>query len=387
MQLNHHHASSVIITFSLLLMLIALFSLPSETSSRCTSPAHQPIFTPLQGSLEFNGTRAFTFLENQCAFGPRPPGSNNLTECGDYIITVLENAGWGVQTQVWTYHSTSLRNIMAGAITAPRYVVLAHYDTRPIAEMDPDPANRTKPILGANDGGSGVAALLELASVLPPEAKDQVMLLFVDAEDSGNYDGWEWIVGSTHFVNSLTDYQKNNMQAAVLLDMMGDADLQLMREQSSTQNLVDAIWEIAATMGYDDVFLGVPGFTMWDDHRPFLSAGIPALDIIDFEYPYWHTQADTPDKCSPSSLEAVGRVVEDFVQRQLVLPTSFRPQDPMTSLPVLFFLVVGVPVIALVILIIFVYWRKFIKILNESVSSPVRSGLGKKPNTLKFDSV
>ena len=183
------------------------------------------------------------------------------------------------------------------------------------------------------------------------------MLLFVDAEDSGNYEGWEWIVGSTSFVNSLTDFQKNNIQAAVLLDMMGDADLQLMREQSSTQTLVNVIWGIAATMGLDDLFLDEPGFTMWDDHRPFLSVGIPAIDIIDFEYPYWHTQADTPDKCSPESLEAVGLVVEDFVQRQLVLPTSFRPQEPPPSSPFLLILVVGVPLIILGFLILFVYWQ------------------------------
>ncbi|MFW9830957.1 MAG: M28 family peptidase [Candidatus Thorarchaeota archaeon] len=297
-------------------------------------------------------------METQCGFGPRPPGSDNLTSCGDYIISVLENANWAVQTQTWTYQSTFLRNIMAGAIDVPNYVLLAHYDTRPIADMDPDPANRTQPILGANDGGSGVAALLELAAVLPPSAKDHVMLLFVDAEDSGNYNGWEWIVGSTYYVNSLTDNQKNAIHAAVLLDMVGDADLQLKREQSSTERLVDVIWGIASNLGYETMFLNEPGVSLIDDHRPFLSVGIPAIDIIDFDYPYWHTQADTLDKCSPSSLEVVGRVIEDFIQQQLILPTNFKSES---LLPMIFFilLVIVMPIIVFILLILFIYQRKF----------------------------
>ena len=276
-------------------------------------------------ALGFNGTRAFTYLEAQCAFGPRPPGSDNLTRCGNYIISNLQTAGWLVQTQNWTFQGTPLRNIVAGAQAAPQLVLLAHYDTRPYADREPDPANRTRHILGASDGASGVAALLELAAVLPDAARDAVALLFVDAEDSGGLAGWPWIVGSTHYVSTLTAVQRSGIRAAILLDMIGDIDLQLKRETHSSAPLLDDIWQTAADLNYSSIFLNVAGWTLTDDHIPFLQAGIPAADIIDFDYPYWHTLADTPDKCSPTSLEVVGRVIEEYVARQLVTPTTYPP--------------------------------------------------------------
>jgi len=276
-------------------------------------------------TLGFNGTRAFTYLEDQCAFGPRPPGSDNLTRCGDYIISVLQTTGWPVQTQNWAFQDTPLRNIVAGAQAAPQLVLLAHYDTRPYADREPDPANRARHILGASDGASGVAALLELAAVLPDAAREAVVLLFVDAEDSGGLAGWPWIVGSTHYVSTLTAAQRSGIRAAILVDMIGDIDLQLKRETQSSAPLLDDIWRTAAALNYGSLFLNVAGWTLTDDHIPFLQAGIPAADIIDFDYPYWHRLADTPDKCSPTSLEAVGRVVEEYVLRQLVTPTTYPP--------------------------------------------------------------
>jgi Zn-dependent M28 family amino/carboxypeptidase len=224
--------------------------------------------------------------------------------------------------------------------------------------MDPDPLNRSHPILGANDGASGVAALLELASVLPPEAKNYIVFLFVDAEDSGYVNDWDWIVGSTYYVNGLSTVQRSNIQAAVLLDMMGDADLQLRREQYSTPTLVNALWQIAADLGYDNLFLNTTGYSMLDDHRPFLDVGIPAVDIIDFDYPYWHTLADTPDKCSPASLEAVGRVVESFVEQQLIAPTLFTPTVPLVGSFWDHLLLVVVVGMVVGLLILFVRWRK-----------------------------
>lgn len=303
-------------------------------------------------SLEFNGTSAFAHLETQCAFGPRPPGSDNLTQCGNYIISTLEAYGWTVQQQNWTYMGTPLRNIIAGVAASPHLVLLAHYDTRPRADHEPNPLNQSLPILGANDGGSGTAALLELAAVLPEAAQNSVVLLFVDAEDSGGISGWDWIVGSTHYVNSLNAAQISMIEAAILLDMMGDADLQLKREGSSTPNLVDVLWHTAAELGYGHLFLDIPGYTLVDDHRPFLQAGIPAVDIIDFDYPYWHTLQDTPDKCSPASLEAVGRVVEQFVQEQLEAPSTFRT-------PLGWWISIGVAcVVGIIVLGLVYYWRR-----------------------------
>jgi glutaminyl-peptide cyclotransferase len=281
-------------------------------------------------SLNFNGTRAFGYLESQCAFGPRPPGSDNLTRCGDYLISLLQAAGWSVQTQNWTFQNTPLRNIVAGAHAAPQLVLLAHYDTRPYADREPSPANRTRPILGASDGASGVAALLELAAALPPTARNAVALVFVDAEDSGNLNGWPWILGSTYYVSTLSASQRSGIRAAIVLDMIGDADLQLKRETQSSALLVNDIWQIGADLNYSNSFLNVVGWTLTDDHVPFLQAGIPAADIIDFDYPYWHTLADTPDKCSSTSLQVVGRVVEEYVTRQLATPTTYT--SPLSQL-------------------------------------------------------
>ncbi len=347
----------IIPSFILVLSLLLGFG---GVSFQVQSSSDNRAVAPVQYSLEFNGTRAFTYLEGQCAFGPRPPGSNNLTECGDYIISVLEGKEWPVQTQTWIYQETQLRNIMAGAIAAPQYVLLAHYDTRPIADSDPDPLNHSQPILGANDGASGVATLMELAGVLPEEAKAVTMLLFVDAEDSGNYNGWSWIVGSTYFVDHLSQAQKSNIRAVILLDMMGDADLQLPREQSSTPALVDAIWQTASELEYSNIFLSSSGPYVIDDHRPFLLAGIPAVDIIDFNYPYWHTLEDTPDKCSAASLEAVGCVVEAFMETQFVTPTFFIPTGhPFT--PDQLILLSMVPVVIGGCIILLVYKLKFQK--------------------------
>ncbi|MFX1565098.1 MAG: M28 family peptidase [Promethearchaeota archaeon] len=352
-QTSHFRLSRIGLLISILLLILTFSFVQVAVSYSIVQEyeSNSSIYS-LQGSLGFNGTRAFEYLEAQCDFGPRPPGSDNLTACGDYIVATLESLNWSVQTQTWTYLNTSLRNIMAGELALPRYVLLAHYDTRPIADSDPDPFNRSLPILGANDGGSGVATLMELAEVLPNEAQTVTMLLFVDAEDSGNYNEWDWIVGSTHFVASLSSTQKANIQAAVLLDMMGDADLQLPREQSSTPALVDSIWQVAADLNYDAVFLNLAGPYVIDDHRPFLSAGIAAVDIIDFSYPYWHTLEDTPDKCSPNSLETVGRVIEAFMEAQLQTPTPFTPTGFPFTPDQLFHLSMLIPIFGGVIVLI-----------------------------------
>lgn len=320
--MRHLHLAPILLSLLAVLSIATTATLPNPRFSQTALWIPSKGFAP---TLGFNGTRAFTYLVAQCAFGPRPPGSDNLTRCGDYIISVLHTAGWFVQTQNWTFQDTPLRNIVAGAQAVPQLVLLAHYDTRPYADRESDPANRTRHILGASDGASGVAALLELAAVLPETAHNMVALVFVDAEDSGGLAGWPWIVGSTHYVSTLDAAQRSGIRAAILLDMIGDADLQLKRETQSSALLLNDLWQIGADLNYSSNYLNVVGWTLTDDHIPFLQAGIAAADIIDFDYPHWHTLADTPDKCSPTSLEAVGRVVEEYVSRQLVTPTTYPP--------------------------------------------------------------
>ncbi|RLI07604.1 hypothetical protein DRO42_07830, partial [Candidatus Bathyarchaeota archaeon] len=177
-----------------------------------------------------------------------------------------------------------------------------------------------------------------------------VELVFFDAEDSGYYEGWSWIVGSTHYVAELPPERRSTIRAMVLLDMVGDANLQLKRELSSTRSLQDQVWSIAASLGHDDVFLSSYGGSIIDDHRPFLDCGIPALDIIQHDpFPwYWHTLEDTPDKCAAGSLEAVGRVIEAFVAQTAHQSTTFEP-DGLSAGPVVLTLAIAAPVLVAVL--------------------------------------
>jgi hypothetical protein len=133
---------------------------------------------------------------------------------------------------------------------------------------------------------------------------------------NGRIDGWDWILGSTEFV-------KNNPlqpQAVVIVDMIGDADLNIYKEKNSNAELTDEIWEIARELGYESVFIPEYKYSILDDHTPFLRAGIPAIDIIDFDYPYWHTLQDVPENVSAASLKAVGQTLHTWVIRQTPQP-------------------------------------------------------------------
>lgn len=254
---------------------------------------------------EFNGERAYADVVTQMAFGPRPTGSVAQTELIDWLMQSLRAAGWEARVQTLEIEGQTVRNVIAERGRGPEWVLLgAHYDTRLVADMDPDLSRRTEPVPGANDGASGVAVLLELARVLPTDLDKRVSLVFFDAEDNGRIPGWDWILGSRAFVAALTEYP----DAVVIVDMVGDADLQLYYERNSDPVLSQEIWAVAARLGYTQ-FIAEPKHSILDDHTPFLLAGIPAVDIIDFDYPYWHTTADTLDKVSAESLEAVGATV------------------------------------------------------------------------------
>ena len=174
-----------------------------------------------------------------------------------------------------------------------------------MADHDPDPKLQTQPVPGANDGASGVAILLELARNLPEDLNQQVWLVFFDLEDQGRIAGYDWILGSQAFVNQLS----GSPDAVIVIDMIGDEDLQIYKEKSSSPALVDEIWQVAKTLSYDEIFSDEGKYSILDDYTPFLNAGIQAIDIIDFDYPYWHTAGDTADKVSAESLEIIGNLL------------------------------------------------------------------------------
>jgi len=260
----------------------------------------------------FDGEAAYAHVTAQCDLGFRPTGSQAGWANGDYIIAALEAQGWTVETEEFTYRETPVRNVIGRSSSGsdgegPVIILGAHYDTRRSAdEEDPN-----VPVMGANDGASGVAVLLELARTLDRDKlQNQVWLAFFDAEDNGRLDGWEWCVGSSYMAAHL----EVTPEAVVVVDMIGDADQQLYLERNSDVDLQTHLWEIAATLGYTDTFISEYRWAMLDDHLPFAQRGIPAVDIIDFDYPYWHTTQDTPDKVSAESLERVGRVLEVWLE-------------------------------------------------------------------------
>ena len=264
----------------------------------------------------FDGQRALADVETQVAFGPRTPGSSGHAQALEWMQSELSAAGWDSRIQSAEMLGHPIQNVIAYRGEEPPKIILGvHYDTRMIADNDPDPTQRTEPVPGANDGASGVAVLLELARVLPEESVP-VWLVFFDTEDNGRIEGWDWILGSQVFVRELEFHP----EAAVIVDMIGDADQNIYIERNSNPKLVKEIWDIASELGYEESFIPEPKYSMFDDHTPFLQAGIPAIDIIDFDYPYWHTTGDTVDKVSAESLESVGTTLQEWIVRQSKSP-------------------------------------------------------------------
>jgi glutaminyl-peptide cyclotransferase len=285
--------------------------IPTATAVPTRTPVPTPTATVMPVTGGFAGVEAYQYVLTQLKLGPRPAGSEADLKLGDTIAAELRKSGWKVTFQDFAYQGVKARNVIGKAGLGPPAIIGAHLDTRKRADMDPDPAKRNDPVPGANDGASGVAVLLELARTLDKsKLTNEVWLTFFDAEDNGDLDGWDWSAGSIYFVDHLT----TQPQFMVLADMVGDSQQNIYKEQTSTKELVDRIWLIAGRLGYADSFKPAYKWSMTDDHTPFLAKGIPAVDLIDFDYPYWHTTQDTADKVAPASLERVGRVLQALLE-------------------------------------------------------------------------
>ncbi|MBA4385654.1 MAG: hypothetical protein C0410_13025 [Anaerolinea sp.] len=264
----------------------------------------------------FNADRAWQDVLAQLAMGPRTPGSEAHQQIVEYIINELETTGWKVEIQQTERLGHPIQNIIAKRGSGSPWIIFgAHYDSRFVADQDPVAANQSLPVPGANDGASGVAVLLEMARVLPKASDKEIWLVFFDAEDQGRIDGWDWILGSSAFAESLT----TKPNAVVIIDMIGDSDLNIFREKSSDKAITDSIWRTAASLGYSDQFINEEKYSILDDHQPFLELGIPAIDIIDFDYPYWHTISDTQENVSQNSLAIVGNTLMSWLEGDLGL--------------------------------------------------------------------
>jgi glutaminyl-peptide cyclotransferase len=283
---------------------------------------------------QFSGDRAMALLEELCALGPRVPGTPEAQAAGDWIVSELESLGLTVQVQRFTasvspkhplaIRDTSLvsrglplRNIIAriDGMRSDRIVLGAHWDSRPFADEEDTKEKRAMPVLGANDAASGVVVLLELARLLAEEPPvETAELVFFDGEDwgrAGHLD--EYFLGSLEYARRL---EAPLPVSGVLLDMVGETDLKLPFEAISwqqNQSLCRRIWTLAGELGYGHIFQWRMGPAVQDDHTSLIRFGVPMIDIIDFDFPEWHTLRDTPEICSPASLEAVGRVMHKLL--------------------------------------------------------------------------
>ena len=279
----------------------------------------------------FNGNAAFTHLVAQCDFGPRNPGSVGHQKALDYFLNVLATLADTVSTQSFTEvmprskQKVEMHNIIAqfNPKAKKQIMISAHWDTRPWGDRSLSIMRKDQPILGANDGASGVAILLELAKVLHDNPqKIGVNLVLFDAEDFGSSgDSWSYCKGSQYFAKNLPitlpDY-------AINLDMVGDANLEIYIERISYKqnpSLVLELWGLAEELKLSG-FKKMAYHSIFDDHVPLYElAGIPAVDIIDFDYPdektnYHHTYNDIVENCSPESLRQVGTLMVHHIYNQ-----------------------------------------------------------------------
>jgi glutaminyl-peptide cyclotransferase len=283
---------------------------------------------PPAGELwrEFSGPRAFAHVEKLVAFGPRPSGSAALEQSRQYLEAELRAAGWTVERQAFTQDtprgSIEFVNLIAHFRDAgpkdQRAIVCTHYDTKYFEAFS---------FVGANDGGSGTGELVELARVLAlrPSLARRMELVFFDGEEASvhftEFSGLDPVShvdglhGSRHYARVLRDSGRaKQFRFGVLWDMIGDADLGLTLPADSPPDLLRGIFESADALNLRGNFhlMNTP---ILDDHVPLNRAGIPTIDLIDFDFPPWHTAGDTMKTIAPESLEIVGRVTVHHLGR------------------------------------------------------------------------
>lgn len=287
--------------------------------------------TPRTGTLKpaaIDGGRAYQYLKDICAIGPRTAGSAANERQRLMVATHFKKNGLTVQDQsfVGIDPATRERKNMVNLIGSwkpertRRVLLSAHYDTRPFPDEDPDPAKRRGRFIGANDGASGVALLMEIANHLPKMETDWgVDLVLFDGEELVYGDNGDYFLGSRHFARQyLADKKERkwDYESGLVLDMVADKDLMITQEQYSLEyapKVVREIWDAAEKLG-EKRFRKRVGPAVLDDHIPLNQAGIPTADIIDFDYPAWHTVDDVPERCSGESMAAVGRVVTAWLE-------------------------------------------------------------------------
>jgi glutaminyl-peptide cyclotransferase len=309
---------------------ILTFACANNVISSQQDPTSSPAASPDKKRTAFDGERALAHVKAQVEFGPRPAGSQASDKTGAYIKRELESYGLKTTLDAFTPKTprgkVKMKNIIAElpGETSDTIIIASHYDTKYLRDFT---------FVGANDGGSSTGALLEIARVMAadsaagrPKRRLTYQFVFFDGEEAFCHDwdeclnGLDNTYGSRHMVERLKKEKRlDSIKALILLDLVGDKDLKIPREENSTRWIVDAIWAAARELGYEQHFPN-ENQNVTDDHIPFLEAGVDAVDLIDLEYgveenTYWHTEKDTLDKISARSLQVVGEVVLQSLPR------------------------------------------------------------------------
>jgi len=279
-----------------------------------------------------DGDRAYGYLKKICMIGPHPAGTPANAKVRAMVADHFRKLGGQVREQPLTGADpitggpVAMANLIGSWFPerTERVVLGAHYDSRPFPDEDPDPVKRKQPFLGANDPGSGIALLMEIANHLKDSATPWgVDLVLFDGEElvhgGGQDQRGEYFFGSKAFAKEYAERKKDapHYAAGLVFDMVGGKDLKIEKEQYSIEfanRLVNDVWAVARSLKIPQ-FRDRVGMAVYDDHLPLNNGGIPAIDIIHFPYRHWHTASDLPENCSGESLEQVGKVVTAWLNK------------------------------------------------------------------------
>lgn len=320
---------------SLLLLLIIATVACSNNSKKAADNGEETDTKSVVNVPQFNADSAYQYVKSQVDFGPRVPNTDAHKACGDYLAQKLEQFGAKVYNQninLPAYNGTLLkaRNII-GAYkpeAKKRIALFSHWDSRPWADQDPDEKKHYTPILGANDGASGVGVLLEIARQIQQQQPELgIDIIFVDAEDYGTHSAYQgkhqeesWGLGSQAWARNphIADY---NARFGILLDMVGGKNPEFRYERLSEEvasNVNRKVWKAAKQLGYDRFFIPKDGGEVTDDHT-FINryAKIPTIDIVPYGFfEHWHTEKDDMDAISKETLQAVGQTVMQVIYNE-----------------------------------------------------------------------
>ena len=326
---------SYIIFISLSISILKVAPMENSIQMQENEPMNNHISLNTTLADQFNSTYAYNDIQSQLDFGYRIPGTNESLDCANWINTEMQEYG---ESALYNYSINGIpcHNIISRVNPNMSQIVIfaAHYDSRAIAEKDSNESLRDSPILGANDGGSGVSVLMEMARVISSSKINWTIsfwFIFFDAEDQGSngISGWNYCEGSEWMVDEMEEQPSiyfrdgqslDSIHSFILFDMVGGDNLKFIHEDRDNDELLETVFHLGNELEYESTFpLEAETYRIFDDHVPFANEGIPTLDLVikfwDTEcgWPYHHTTEDNLENISPESLEITGRTVLQYV--------------------------------------------------------------------------